>query len=237
VEEAQTGNLDLLVTLPVDKATLYEAQAFPFRGHTEYFRHLYPGRPLMLMVGEYLRVALVTEHLPLCEVVTRLSPEQVEAAVQQLAETLQIDFGIAGPRIAVLALNPHAGDGGLIGTEEERWLKPLVQRLSDTITVGGPYSADGFFGARLFHGVDGVLALYHDQGLIPFKLLEGWQGYQVTAGLPFIRTAPDHGVAYDKVGQAEVSIASLSAAVWEGLAIARRRHNTLLYMRPQVSRP
>jgi len=230
VEDAQKGLFKLLITLPVDKATFYEAERFPYRGHTEYFAHLYPERPLMVMVGETLRVAVATEHIPLSEVSRILTPDKVERAILRFLEALQVDFAIPKPRIAVLALNPHAGDGGLIGTEETDWLKPLITRLSEKHRVGGPYPADGFFGARQFHQVDGILALYHDQGLIPFKLLEGWEGYQYTAGLPFIRTAPDHGVAYDKVGTSEIALDSLSAAIWNGLLILQRRQNALAYL-------
>ncbi len=230
VEDAQKGLIKLLVTLPVDKATFYAADQFPYRGHTEYFAHLYPDRPLMIMVGDTLRVAVVTEHIPLSEVSRILTPDRVERAITRFAEALQIDFAIPKPRIAVLALNPHAGDEGLIGTEEKDWLRPLIAHLSEKYWVGGPYPADGFFGARQFHHVDGILALYHDQGLIPFKLLEGWEGYQYTAGLPFIRTAPDHGVAYDKVGTNEVALDSLSAAIWNGLLILQRRQNALAYL-------
>jgi len=232
VEDARKGILKLLITLPVDKATFYEADRFPYRGHTEYLAHLYPDRPLMVMVGETLRVAVVTEHIPLSEVSRALTPEKVERAITRFVEALQVDFAIPKPRIAVLALNPHAGDEGLIGTEEKDWLRPLIARLSEKYAIGGPYPADGFWGARQFHHVDGILALYHDQGLIPFKLLEGWEGYQYTAGLPFIRTAPDHGVAYDKVGTNEVDLDSLSAAIWNGLSILQRRQNALTYLSP-----
>ncbi len=230
VEDAQKGRLKLLVTLPVDKATFYDAAQFPYRGHTEYLSHLYPGKTLMVMVSERLRVAVATEHIPLAQVAEFLTQEHIERVILSFIQALQIDFAIPKPRIAVLALNPHAGDGGLIGSEEEAWLKPLIARLAQAHLVGGPYPADGFFGARQFYGVDGIVALYHDQGLIPFKLLEGWEGYQYTAGLPFIRTAPDHGVAYDKVGTPESAISSLSAAIWEGLLIHQRRENTTAYL-------
>ncbi len=230
VEDAQKGFLKLLVTLPVDKSTFYDAERFPYRGHTEYFAHLYPGKPLMVMVGETLRVAIVTEHIPVSQVSQALTPDKVERAIIRFVEALQMDFAIPKPRIAVLALNPHAGDDGLIGTEEKDWLKPLIARLSEKYHIGGPYPADGFFGAKQFYQVDGVLALYHDQGLIPFKLLEGWEGYQYTAGLPFIRTAPDHGVAYDKVGTSEIALDSLSAAIWNGLSLLQRRQNALAYL-------
>lgn len=230
VEDAQKGLLKLLVTLPVDKATFHDAAQFPYRGHTEYLSHLYPGKTLMVMVSERLRVAVATEHIPLAQVAELLTQEHIERVILSFIQALQIDFAIPKPRIAVLALNPHAGDGGLLGSEEEAWLKPLIARLSQAHLVGGPYPADGFFGARQFYEVDGIVALYHDQGLIPFKLLEGWEGYQYTAGLPFIRTAPDHGVAYDKVGTPESVISSLSAAIWEGLLIHQRRENTTAYL-------
>jgi len=225
VQAAQAGHLDLLVSLPVDKRTFYEEATFPYRGHTDYLRALYPDTPpLMVMVGETLRIALVTEHLPLSEVASALTPEKVEQALRTFLVALQRDFAVPKPRIAVLALNPHAGDDGLLGPEEKTWLTPLLEKLrSEGHFIGGPFAADGFFGARQYTRTDGVLALYHDQGLIPFKLLEGWEGFQYTAGLPFVRTAPDHGVAYDKVGKEEADLSSLSSALWEGLAILQRR--------------
>lgn len=225
VQAAQAGSLALLVSLPVDKSTFYDEETFPYRGHTEYLRGLYPDNPpLMVMVGQTLRVALVTEHLPLAEVASALSPTKVEQALRTFIAALQRDFAVPKPRIAVLALNPHAGDNGLLGKEEQSWLSPLLEKFREEgYLVGGPFAADGFFGARHYTRTDGILALYHDQGLIPFKLLEGWEGFQYTAGLPFVRTSPDHGVAYDRVGQEEADPSSLSSALWEGLAILRRR--------------
>lgn len=223
IADALSGYLDLVVTLPTDKATLYDAETFPFRGHTDYFRSLPNAKPLMLMVGPRLKVALATEHIPLSAVSTSLSKDLVESVLRQLWQTLRQDFAIPSPRLAVLGLNPHAGDQGLVGTEEEAWLRPLLAQLSQEMLVAGPFAADGFFGAGTYAHFDAVLALYHDQGLIPFKLLEGWSGYQYTAGLPFVRTAPDHGTAYDQVGEPTASMESLSAAIWEGLLIAQRR--------------
>lgn len=225
VQQARAGELSLLVTLPVDKSTLYDPAAFPYLGHTEYLRASFPETPpLMLMVQEDLRVAVVTEHLPISAVPSTLQAGVVEQAIRILHKALQIDFAVPSPRIAVLGLNPHAGDNGLIGSEEQEWLIPLLRRLTEEgLFVGGPFSADGFFAAGEYRRADAVLAMYHDQGLIPFKILAGWEGFQYSAGLPFVRTSPDHGVAYDKVGSEEADISSLSAAVWEGLAIVRRR--------------
>ncbi len=227
VHDARQGFLDVVVTLPTDKATLYDVETFPYRGHTEYFRSLPDAQPLMMMVGPRLKVAVATEHIPLSAVPTALSEGLIETALRQLRQTLQRDFAIATPRLAILGLNPHAGDQGLIGTEEETLLRPLLARLAQEMLVAGPFAADGFFGAEAYQRFDAVLALYHDQGLIPFKLLEGWLGYQYTAGLPFVRTAPDHGTAYDKVGADDAAIESLSAAIWEGLIIAQRRSGYL----------
>lgn len=227
VAQAQAGTLDLLVTLPVDKSSFFHETTFPYRGHTEYLRAVYPDTPpLMVMVSDGLKVGVVTEHIPLRSVAEQLTADQLRWAVQTLKQGLQADFAILAPRIAVLGLNPHAGDGGLIGTEESEWIAPTLQALREEgYLVGGPFSPDGFFGARAYQQVDAVLALYHDQGLIPFKLLVGWEGFQWSAGLPFVRTAPDHGVAYDRVGSEAADRSSLAAAVWEGLAMVRRRRS------------
>lgn len=178
----------------------------------------------MVMVSDALKVAVLTEHIPLRAVAEQLSAERLRWGVQTLVRALQVDFALLAPRIAVLGLNPHAGDSGLIGTEEQEWLAPTLQALREEgYLVGGPFSPDGFFGAKAYQQVDAVLALYHDQGLIPFKLLAGWEGFQWSAGLPFVRTAPDHGVAYDKAGTEAVDRSSFAAALWEGVAIVRRR--------------
>lgn len=225
VEKAAAGDIHLLVTLPVDKTTFYDEKAFPYRGHTEYLRATFPQTPpLMMMVSDTLRVAVLTEHIPLRAVPDALSEETLRTAIHTLHTTLKRDFAIAAPRIAVLGLNPHASDDGLIGEEEKNLLAPLIMKLwEEGVLVGGPFSADGFFGSRRYTQVDAVLALYHDQGLIPFKLLVGWEGYQYSAGLPFVRTSPDHGVAYEIADKADADLTSLSAAVWEGIGIFRRR--------------
>ncbi|MCS7163039.1 MAG: 4-hydroxythreonine-4-phosphate dehydrogenase PdxA [Bacteroidia bacterium] len=224
VAEAAAGHLDLLVTLPVDKSTFYDPTHFPYRGHTEYLRAAFPEHfLLMVMVEERLRVALLTEHLPLRQVAETLTQDLLRRGLATLHQALRQDFALPAPRIAVLGLNPHAGDGGIIGQEEIHLLPVLHEAWEKGILVSGFFSSDGFFAAGKYRNVEAVLALYHDQGLIPFKLLAGWEGFQYTAGLPFVRTAPDHGVAYDKAGKEEVDLSSLSAAVWEGLGIWRRR--------------
>lgn len=225
VEKAGAKELDLLVTLPVDKATLYDAELFPYRGHTEYLRAAFPETPpLMVMVSDRLRIAVLTEHIPLREVSAALSESALLSAIRILHESLRKDFAVATPRIAILALNPHAGDDGLIGKEERELLVPAITKLwEEGLFVSGPFPADGFFGSGRYQQVDAVLALYHDQGLIPFKLLVGWEGFQYSAGLPFVRTSPDHGVAYDIAGKEEADLTSVAAAVWEGIGIVRRR--------------
>ncbi|MCS7189384.1 MAG: 4-hydroxythreonine-4-phosphate dehydrogenase PdxA [Bacteroidia bacterium] len=227
VRAASAGEIDLLVTLPVDKSTFYSEKTFPYRGHTAYFRAIFPqANILMMMIGEKLRVGLLTEHVPLCEVKAHLVTEKVKEVLRIFHSSLVMDFAIPTPRIGVLGLNPHAGDGGVIGNEELELLAPAIEALTqEGMMIGGPFSPDGFFASHQYEKVDGVLAMYHDQGLIPFKLLAGWEGFQFTAGLDFVRTAPDHGVAYDIVGKEEADISSLSAAIWEGLGILRRRKN------------
>ncbi|MCS6790179.1 MAG: 4-hydroxythreonine-4-phosphate dehydrogenase PdxA [Bacteroidia bacterium] len=228
VQAAQSGNLSVLVTLPVDKSTFFHETEFPYRGHTEYLRAASPTPPLMMMVSENLRIAVLTEHIPLRAVHEHIHTEALRWAIETLNRSLREDFAVASPRIAVLGLNPHAGDSGLIGTEEKEILAPLLTDFwRKGYYISGPFSPDGFFAGRLYRDTDAVLALYHDQGLIPFKILAGWEGFQYSAGLSFVRTAPDHGVAYDKVGSAEVDSSSLQSAIWEGLAIARRRAYSL----------
>lgn len=225
VREAAAGSIDLLVSLPVDKATFYDEATFPYRGHTEYLRSAFPEfSPVMMMVSDSLRIAVATDHIPLREVPVLLSEEGLRTTIRILHQSLKRDFAIPAPRIALLGLNPHAGDGGLIGDEEKRLLAPLITSLwEEGIFIGGPFSPDGFFAKKQYVHVDAILALYHDQGLIPFKILAGWEGFQFSAGLPFVRTSPDHGVAYEVAGSEEADNASLVAAVWEGLNIVRRR--------------
>ena len=214
--------LDALVTAPIDKQT---AQCDDFRhtGHTEYLAAELGGEPMMLMCSERLRVGLVTTHLPLAEVAPALSQEKIIAAVERLDRALTSDFGVVKPRIAVLALNPHAGDGGLLGHEEEEMIRPAINGCYQRgILAFGPFPADGFFASGSYARYDAVLAMYHDQGLAPFKTLSP-DGVNVTAGLSRVRTSPDHGVAYDIAGKDLADPQSLRNAVYLAADIVGNR--------------
>ena len=194
---------DVLVTAPINKATI-QGDGFHFPGHTEYIQErVGEGREaLMILMNDVLRVALVTTHLPIRDVAQAITKEAVMQKIRIFHEALRKDFNVSNPRIAVLALNPHAGDGGLLGTEEKDIIRPALQEMEkDCVFCFGPYAADGFFGNRTYEHFDGVLAMYHDQGLAPFKALSMADGVNYTAGLPIVRTSPDHGTAYDIAGQ------------------------------------
>ena len=218
------GHIDVLVTAPIHKSAMQQA-GFGYPGHTEFLEQEFGGgHSLMLMVGDDdLRVALATNHVPLKNVANSISPTILQNKIGLLDETLKRDFGINGPRIAVLGLNPHAGDGGAIGTEEEITIRPAVEAMkAKGLDVMGPYPADGFFGSGMYRKFDAVLAMYHDQGLVPFKTLAFGGGVNYTAGLSKVRTSPDHGTALDLAGQGRASAASFTEAVF----LAREIHLT-----------
>ncbi|MBX2943332.1 MAG: 4-hydroxythreonine-4-phosphate dehydrogenase PdxA, partial [Cyclobacteriaceae bacterium] len=196
VEEVREGIIDAFVTGPIDKSTIH-GDAFPFTGHTEYLTHEFKAtESLMLMTGQELRVGLVTEHVPLKEVPGLVSKERVELKIRLLELSLKNDFNISKPKIAVLGLNPHAGDNGLIGNEENETIRPVIIDLKNKgKLIFGPFPADGFFASGQHKKYDGIIAMYHDQGLIPFKSLAFETGVNYTAGLPVVRTSPDHGTA------------------------------------------
>jgi 4-hydroxythreonine-4-phosphate dehydrogenase len=223
-EALQRGEIDALVTAPIDKANA-QGDRFPYPGHTEYFTETFQAtNSVMLMVGERLRVGLVTNHLPLSEVPAAITSDGVYAKLRVLYRSLQHDFGIAKPRIAVLGLNPHAGDGGLFGPEDRDAIGLAVRRAQDKkALVYGPYPADGFFGAGQYRHFDAVLAMYHDQGLIPFKALEFGGGVNVTAGLPVVRTSPDHGTGFDIAGQGVANPDSFRKAIFLAMDMVRHR--------------
>jgi 4-hydroxythreonine-4-phosphate dehydrogenase len=211
-----------LVTGPIDKQTA-QSEQFHYTGHTEYLAAELEGTPMMLMCSERLRVGLVTTHLPLAEVSTALSKERIEQAIEQLAQSLVVDFGIVKPRIAVLALNPHAGDNGLLGQEENELIRPAVNSCYErNILAFGPFAADGFFASGNYVHYDAVLAMYHDQGLAPFKTLTP-DGVNFTAGLRAVRTSPDHGVAYDIAGQDKADPQSLRNAIYLAMDVVEHR--------------
>ncbi len=221
----RAGLFDVLVTAPINKADI-QGENFHFPGHTEYIQErVGNGREaLMILMNDVLRVALVTTHLPIREVAQAITKDVVMRKLRIFYESLRKDFNVSAPRIAVLALNPHAGDGGLLGTEEKDVIIPAIQEMEkEGVICFGPYAADGFFGNRTYEFFDGVLAMYHDQGLAPFKVLAMENGVNYTAGLPIIRTSPDHGTAYDIAGQGKADETSLRQAVYTALDIYRNR--------------
>ncbi|MCD8318926.1 MAG: 4-hydroxythreonine-4-phosphate dehydrogenase PdxA [Paraprevotella sp.] len=225
LDDYRKGLFDVLVTAPINKATIQSDQ-FHFPGHTEYIQErVGEGREaLMILMNDVLRVAFVTTHLPIREVAQAITKEAVMRKVRILHEALRRDFNVSKPRIAVLALNPHAGDDGLLGTEEKEIISPAIQELEkEDIICCGPYAADGFFGNRTYEYFDGILAMYHDQGLAPFKALAMENGVNFTAGLPIIRTSPDHGTAYDIAGQGKADASSMRQAVYTALDVFRNR--------------
>lgn len=227
VEDWQQGGVDGLVTLPVNKQSMQGAD-FHFPGHTEYLAAATGGaEPLMLMVSDRLRVGVVTGHVPLVKVSEQLTHEAVLRCLRVMREALYRDFEITQPCIAVLGLNPHAGEQGMLGYEEEDVIAPAIAAANaEGIVAVGPFSADGFFGAGKWARFDAVLAMYHDQGLAPFKTISFDNGVNVTAGLPLVRTSPAHGTAYDLVGKCEASCTPFREAVYTAIDMARCRVRT-----------
>lgn len=220
------GRIHALVTAPLHKKNVYSNE-FPYTGHTPYFKHLFGEKDvLMLLTAGTFRVGLVTEHVPIRDIAASITKEKIVSKLSILHHSLRRDFSIEKPRIAVLALNPHAGDEGLIGTEEEQIIKPAIKEAkNNNIIAVGPYSADAFF-ARGYHSrFDAVLAMYHDQGLIPFKSLAAGEGINYTAGLPVIRTSPDHGTAFDISGKNKADTSSFITSVFAALDILRKRRD------------
>lgn len=224
VRDLKEGKIDVLVTAPISKEAVY-GEKFNFKGHTWYLANEFGAEDvLMLMVHEDLRIAVATDHIPLKDVSAALTEELILSKLRLLNESLKTDFAVDGPLIAVLGLNPHSGDGGLIGDEEEKVIIPAIEKAKDEgINVLGPYPADGFFASGNYRNFDGILAMYHDQGLIPFKVLSQGQGVNYTAGLPVIRTSPDHGVAYDIVGLNKADATSFVNALFLARTIYKNR--------------
>ena len=219
------GLYDVLVTAPINKNTI-QSDMFKFCGHTEYIEQcLGEGKKaLMILMNDTLRVALVTTHLPIKEVAAAITKEKVVEKATIFHQSLKRDLRISNPRIAVLALNPHAGDGGVLGTEEQEIIAPAIAELeAKGIQAFGPYAADGFFGSGAYQRFDGVLAMYHDQGLAPFKTVAHESGVNFTAGLPIVRTSPDHGTAYDIAGKGVADEQSFRQAIYMAIDIWRNR--------------
>ena len=222
--ELKEGIIDGLVTAPIDKSTIH-SEEFPFKGHTEFLTQYFEAsESLMFMISEKLRVGLVTEHIPIKDVAASLTREKIEAKLKIMDASLRKDFGISKPRIAVLGLNPHAGDNGLLGQEEEQIIKPLIaDQKNKGRLVYGPFPADGFFAAGSYLKYDGVLAMYHDQGLVPFKSIAFDDGVNYTAGLSVVRTSPDHGTGYGIAGKNQANEGSLREAIFHAAEIIKHR--------------
>jgi 4-hydroxythreonine-4-phosphate dehydrogenase len=223
-EALRLGEIDALVTAPINKKAMQMA-GFPFPGHTEYItEQLGKKESLMLMVNEGLRIGLVTNHLPLSKVAENVTRQRVLEKIKIFNETLKTDFFIEKPTIAVLGLNPHAGDEGALGSEEEELILPAIEQAKAvSILAMGPFSADAFFGTGQHLKYDGILAMYHDQGLVPFKALSFGEGVNYTAGLSAVRTSPDHGTAFDIAGQNMADPSSFRRALYLAIDIARNR--------------
>jgi len=226
VKDLQAGLIDALVTAPINKEAMQMAN-FPFPGHTEYLTQALGAREsVMMLVHDELRVALATNHLPLRAVPAKITKELLLQKINLLHESLCMDFGIDRPTIAVLGLNPHAGDGGLLGMEEEQQIRPaVIEAKKSGKLVMGPFPADGFFGSGQYRKYDAILAMYHDQGLAPFKALSFGNGVNYTAGLSAVRTSPDHGTAYDLAGKNGADPTSFRNALFMAIDITRQRRD------------
>lgn len=222
IDDLKADKIDALVTAPIDKEMIQSAD-FQYTGHTEFLAKELDGEPMMIMTSELMRVGLVTIHVPVAEVASKLTKELIVERIKQINASLCEDFGVVRPKVAVLALNPHAGDGGLLGKEEQEIIKPaIVEAYEEGILAFGPFASDGFFASGQFKKYDAVLAMYHDQGLAPFKTLTP-DGVNFTASLAKVRTSPDHGVAYDIAGQGVADEQAMRNAIYEACDIVRRR--------------
>lgn len=224
VEDLKQGIIDVLVTAPINKRAMSN-EGFGFTGHTEYLEKVFAVNEVaMFMVSDTLKIGVVTGHIPLKDVSSAISKEKIISKLRLLDASLKKDFGIDSPKIGVLGLNPHCGDGGLLGDEEQRIILPAVEAANDEgILAFGPYSPDGYFGLGQFAKFDATLAMYHDQGLSPFKAIAFETGVNFTAGLPVVRTSPDHGTAYEMAGRDEANPRSMISAIYTAIDIYKNR--------------
>jgi len=226
VKDASDKKIDVLITSPINKNLSY-SESFKYAGHTDYLRHYFNEEPIMLMVSEKLKVGLLTEHIALKDVVHNITVEKTTKKLKLLCQVLNKDFGIIKPKIAVLSINPHVGDNGVIGTEDQKLLTPAINELNQKEDiVSGPFSADTFF-CNNYAKYDAILAVYHDQGLIPFKTISFGEGVNYTAGLPIIRTSPDHGTGFDIAGKSIADPSSFKHALKLALNIYQVRNKIL----------
>lgn len=223
VEALKKDHIDVLVTAPINKSNV-QSKTFNFPGHTDYLAKELDGDSLMLMISNGLRVGLLTDHVPVKDIASTITPDLITKKINTIYQSLIQDFEIRKPKIAVLGINPHTGDGGVIGHEDDEVLRPTLEKIREEgKLVYGPYSADSFFGSGNYKNFDAIVASYHDQGLIPFKTLSFGQGVNYTAGLSKVRTSPDHGTAYEVAGKNEAREASFKEAVFAAIAIYRNR--------------
>ena len=223
VKSLKNGDIDVLVTAPINKNNI-QSDEFHFQGHTEYLSSELEGEELMILMTNDLRVGLITGHIPIQDVSKTITPELIEKKVSIMYDTLVKDFNIRKPKIAILGLNPHCGDNGVIGDEDQGIVLPTIEKIRNTgKLVYGPYAADGFFGSETYKSFDGILAMYHDQGLAPFKTLSFGKGVNFTAGLEKIRTSPDHGTAYEIAGKNKANEASFKEAVFTAIEVFKNR--------------
>lgn len=230
LQDLKDQKIDGIVTAPLNKSTI-KLEKDTFTGHTEYIsKYFNAAETMMLMVYRELRVGLVTNHLPLEQVSAAINSNLIQKKLKLFQKSLKQDFGIDKPRIAVLSLNPHAGDAGLLGKEEKEIIAPAIQKAQENdVLAYGPFAADGFFGNGQYKFFDGILSMYHDQGLIPFKAISGAEGVNFTAGLPIIRTSPDHGTAYDIAGKDQANYESMLNAIYLVMDIHAARQNKIEY--------
>ena len=229
VKSLKENTIDLLVTAPINKSNI-QSETFNFPGHTDYLNQELEGDSLMFMVSQRLRVGLLTDHVPVKDVSSHITEELIQNKIATVATSLKQDFAISKPKIAVLAINPHAGDNGVIGNEDDTVLKPTLEKLRQNGTlVYGPYSADSFFGSSSYQNFDAIIASYHDQGLIPFKTITFGTGVNFTAGLNKVRTSPDHGTAYEIAGKGNADESSFKRAIFTGIEIFRHRQEHAHY--------
>ncbi|WP_435261502.1 4-hydroxythreonine-4-phosphate dehydrogenase PdxA [Tenacibaculum sp. nBUS_03] len=217
------NKIDLLITAPINKENI-QSKEFDFPGHTEYLEDNLEGESLMILMTDELRIGLITGHIPISKIAETITPELIKRKVEIMHTSLKQDFNINKPKIAVLGLNPHCGDKGVIGKEDDEIIRPTIKEIQEAgKLVYGPYAADGFFGSKTHQKFDGVLAMYHDQGLAPFKALSFGNGVNFTAGLNKVRTSPDHGTGFDIAGKNKANPASFKEALFTSLQIYKNR--------------
>ncbi|WP_299129162.1 4-hydroxythreonine-4-phosphate dehydrogenase PdxA [uncultured Winogradskyella sp.] len=230
------GKIDVLVTAPINKSNI-QSNTFNFPGHTDYLSKVLGGKSLMFMVSDTLRIGLLTDHVPIKEASNYINEALIREKISVVINSLKQDFGISKPKVAVLAINPHAGDNGVIGSEDDTILRPTLKNIkSEGHLVLGPYSADSFFGSSNYKNFDAIIASYHDQGLIPFKTIAFGNGVNFTAGLDRVRTSPDHGTAYEIAGLGKADETSFKQAVFTGIKIFRNRKQHKFYSKEPLKK-